>query len=270
MSVDFWIVDTFSKTPFNGSPSAVIFLDDFADETLMQNIAMELNVPETVFVRSFSVNDFEISCFSPTAKGMLFGNGLFSAAHVIRSEDRSKNYNFNLVFGTRIFEACSLASDPELIQVRLSMPTINKVPMPDAVTRALSGENIVSVAESKDALIVEVRSPKKLTNLTPNTDIFRHIEHDMVIVTADTHYETDTDYDFCARVFAPKFGVMEDRVTPLAHSRLGAYWLERIGKTELIGFQDSKNGGYVKVRCVDEYVYLSGTNITITKGVLFV
>ncbi len=270
MSVDFWIVDTFSKTPFGGSPCAVIFWDDFNNEVLMQNIAMELNVSETVFVRRVGLSDFEISCFSPTSKGMLFGNGLFAVAHIICSKERDRNYNFNLIFGTRIFEVRGMDSESDLIKVKFSMPTINKVSMPDAIIRALSGENVVSVAESNNALIVEGRSPKRLTNLAPNTDIFRHIEYDMVIVTADTHRETDTDYDFCARVFAPKFGIVEDQVTPLAHSKLIAYWLERISKPELIGFQSSRNGGYVNAECVDEYVYLSGSNITVTKGVLFI
>lgn len=267
MAIDFWIVDTFSEEPLRGSPSAVIFVDDFNEEKLMQDIAMELNVPETVFVRAFNECDFEVSCFCPTAKGIHFGNGLFAASHVILSEGFSKNEVFNLVLGTRMFEIRHM--DRNFIKVRLSMPSINKISMPDAVTNALRGENIVSVAESKGSLIVEVRSPKKLANLNPNTDMFRYIESDMVIVTADTHYETDTDYDFCARVFAPKFGVVEDRITPLAHSRLAAYWLNRIGKTELIGFQDSHIGGYVKVDCVGGYIYIYSHNTTVAKGVLF-
>lgn len=267
MAIDFWIVDTFSKSPLNGSPSAVIFFDNFNNETLMQNIAMELNTPETVFVKNFNEYDFEVACFCPTSKGLNFGNGLFAASHIILSEARSKTDTFNLVSGTRIFEAHRTREN--LIRVKLSMPSVSKIPMPDAVTRALHGENIVSVAESKNALIVEVRSPRKLANLNPNTDIFRHIDQDMVIVTADTHYETDTDYDFCARVFAPKLGVVEDRVTPLAHSRLASYWISRIGKTDLTGYQDSKTGGYVKISCENEYVYIYGHNITITKGSLF-
>lgn len=267
MAIDFWIVDTFSETPLNGGPSAVVFMDDFSNEELMQNIAMELNVPETGFLRKFNDQDFEISCFCPTSKGIFLGNSLFASAHILHSEKILKEPTFNFILGTRIFET-TLLNNKE-IKIRFSTPTIAKTPMPDIVTRALQGESIVSIGESKNALIVEVRSPKKLASLTPNTDLLRHLAQDLVIITADTHYENETDYDFCTRVFAPKFGIMEDKVTPLAHSRLASYWKERINKNEMIGFQASKNGGFVKISWTKEFTYLSAHCISITKGVLF-
>jgi predicted PhzF superfamily epimerase YddE/YHI9 len=88
-------------------------------------------------------------------------------------------------------------------------------------------------------------------------------------VTADTHHETDVGYDFCARVFAPKLGVFEDNATPLAHSRLAVYWQERVGKKEMVACQKARCNSYVKVRCEEKYVYVSGKNTTLTKGTLF-
>ncbi len=267
MEVSFWIVDTFSTKPLCGSPSAVVLLDDFSNEQLMQNIAMELNVPETAFVRTFGHSDYEIACFCPLAKGLYFGNSLFASAHILSTEKIMNTSSVNLVYGSRIFETSILENGK--INIRLSLPTINKIPMPDMLPMALNGVIIVSVVESKGALIVEVRSPSKIANLNPNIDMLRRLEQDIVIITADTHYETDIDYDFCARVFAPNLGVVEDKVTPLAHSRLASYWQDRIAKNDLIGYQDSRNAGYVGVQCADEYVYVSGFNTTITKGVLF-
>ncbi|MDR2074744.1 MAG: PhzF family phenazine biosynthesis protein [Holosporales bacterium] len=267
MNINFWIVDTFSEKRFNGSPSAVIFSDDINDDHLMQKIAMELNTPETIFVKRSDNGDFEVSCFSPFERGISFGNGMFASAHIIFTEKMVSKDTINLIFGSRIFEIHR--SDDEVITTRLSAPGVSKTTMSNEVIEAFNGENIVSVAESKGALIVEIRSPRKVANLDPNIDVLRHMEYALTIVTADTHYETDVDYDFCTRVFAPRLGVFEDSVTPLAHSRLAVYWQERIGKNEMVGCQKSRSNSYVNVRCADKYVYISGRNITLTKGTLF-
>jgi PhzF family phenazine biosynthesis protein len=267
MNTDFWIVDTFSEKKFGGSPSSVIFVDDFSDDQLMQNIAMELNTPETIFVKKIDNGDFEVSCFTPTEKGIYFGNGMFALAHIIFTENIVPKNTINLVLGSRIFEIKT--SDDGIITARLSAPGINRIAMPNEVIEAMNGENIVSVAESKGALIVEVRSPKKVENLDPNMDVLRHMNYALTIVTADTHYETETDYDFCARVFAPRLGVFEDNVTPLAHSRLAVYWQERVGTSEMTACQKARNNSYIKVKCEDKYVYISGRNATLTKGTLF-
>jgi PhzF family phenazine biosynthesis protein len=267
MDIDFWIVDTFSEKRFGGSPSTVIFTDDLSDDHLMQKIAMELNTPETIFVRQSDNGDFKAFCFSPFEKGISFGNGMFASAHIIFTEKMASKDTINLVLGSRIFEIHK--SDDGDIVTRLSAPGVSKITMPNEVIEALNGENIVSVAESKGALIVEIRSPKKVVNLDPNIDVLRHMDYALTIVTADTHYETDVDYDFCTRVFAPRLGVFEDSVTPLAHSRLAVYWQERIGKNEMVGCQKSRSNSYVDVRCADKYVYVSGKNVILTKGTLF-
>lgn len=267
MAIDFWIVDTFSEEMLCGSPSAVLFVDTFEDEALLQNIAMELNTPETAFVKKFGQENFEVLCFSPNSKGLHFGNGLFAAAHIISSQKKTDKDIFNLILGDRIFEVQIL--DKDTIKIRFSSHTIHKISMPSYISSALDGEIVVSVAESKGYLIVEVRSPKKIANLNPNTDILSHLEHDVVIITADSHFEPDVDYDFCARVFAPKIGVVEDNITPIAHLKLASYWAERMEKNNMNGYQASKRAGYVNVEYNENYTYITGKNLIASHGVLF-
>jgi PhzF family phenazine biosynthesis protein len=264
--MDFWIVDTFSTKPLCGSPSAVVFLDDFSDEQLMQNIAMELNVPEIAFARkSGGCGDYEIIPFCPTKKGLYLGNSLFAVSHIISSQKIIDKSTFNLALENEIYEI----DISEKIGIKFNSPEISKVPTPHILSGAINGIIIVSVAESGGALIIEVRSPSKIANFSPNTDMLKHLEHDVIIITADTHYDTDISYDFCTRVFAPKLGVIEDRVTPLAHLKLGMYWKSRIEKSKLVGYQDSRSAGYVDVNCEDDFVRISGSCTTITKGTLF-
>ncbi|MDR3031151.1 MAG: hypothetical protein LBU35_02070 [Holosporales bacterium] len=54
----------------------------------MKNLAMEINTPETIFVKELSNGDFEAVCFCLASKGMNFGNALFAVAEVIKRKKR--------------------------------------------------------------------------------------------------------------------------------------------------------------------------------------
>ena len=62
MKLTLYQVDAFADTLFKGNPAAVIPLDSWLDEELMQQISMENNLSETVFFipSSKKKSDFEI------------------------------------------------------------------------------------------------------------------------------------------------------------------------------------------------------------------
>ncbi|MDR0630688.1 MAG: PhzF family phenazine biosynthesis protein, partial [Holosporales bacterium] len=70
MIINFWIVDVFGKNPFQGNPSAVFLIDSFDNEALLQNIAIEINTPETIFIKTLQNNSFESMFFSSNSKNM--------------------------------------------------------------------------------------------------------------------------------------------------------------------------------------------------------
>lgn len=53
-------VDAFTQVLFKGNPAAVIVLDEWLDENLMQNIALENNLSETAFVKKIDETNYEI------------------------------------------------------------------------------------------------------------------------------------------------------------------------------------------------------------------
>ena len=68
--------------------------------------------------------------------------------------------------------------------------------------------------------------------------------------------------------FAPAAGIDEDPVTGSAHCCLGPYWAEKLGKTDMTGFQASARGGIVRVRIAGDRVVLGGNAVTVLKGIL--
>ena len=252
MATKFWIVDTFSKDPFCGVPASVFFVNDFKDETLMQNVAMEVNSPETIFLKDLKNGTFESVCYTPRAKGLFFGNALYAAAKVINETTKLKQ--FSIICGIRVFQV-EIGKHGE-IKVRFSTVELNKASIPVNLSSALNEELIVSLSECKDELVIEIRSPKRLLNLNPNTDILKGINYNSFVITADTHYETDLKYDFCAKVFAPRLGVYHSITTPIACAKLAAYWMERMEKTDLVA--SDGEGERLSIKYTPEFTFISG------------
>ena len=86
-----------------------------------------------------------------------------------------------------------------------------------------------------------------------------------VIVTARS---ARPEHDFVSRYFAPAAGIDEDPVTGSAHCCLGPYWGEKLGRTELTGYQASARGGVVGVRVRGERVGLLGRAVSVSRGEL--
>jgi len=74
--------------------------------------------------------------------------------------------------------------------------------------------------------------------------------------------------DFVSRYFAPWIGVDEDPVTGSAHTILGPYWAEKLGKLEMNARQVSARGGWLRVRLAGGRVFISGQAVTVFTGEL--
>ena len=75
-------------------------------------------------------------------------------------------------------------------------------------------------------------------------------------------------FDFVSRCFYPPAGIMEDPVTGSAHCALAPFWAERLGKTEMTGYQASARGGTVRVQVAGERVLLGGKAVSVLRGEL--
>ena len=81
-------------------------------------------------------------------------------------------------------------------------------------------------------------------------------------------FRSGNEYDFVSRFFAPGSGIDEDPVTGSAHTALGPYWADRLGKSEFTAFQASARGGVVRVRLQGDRVILGGQAVTVMTGEL--
>ena len=254
-------VDAFTNESFAGNPAAVCLMNQAADEEWMQQVAAEMNLSETAFLYPVE-NGYHLRWFTPTAEVELCGHATLASAHVLFEDGHQptdKAIRFQTLSGELTatkrgewIELCFPANRPEII-----------VP-PDDLVKAV-GRGIVVCAKEERWYLVELESEQAVRKLSCDLAAIVRLPGGRLIVTARS---SQPDLDFVSRFFAPGIGIAEDPVTGSAHTVLGPYWAERLGKNEFLAYQASARGGYVKVRVEGDRVYLGGQAVTVMRGEL--
>jgi predicted PhzF superfamily epimerase YddE/YHI9 len=136
-------------------------------------------------------------------------------------------------------------------------------PLPDLVEAM--GVQPIYIGRNCSDILVEVATQREVEQAEVDFARLGKINVRGVILTA---ISSCREFDFVSRFFAPASGVNEDPVTGSAHACLAPFWGDRLNKTQLVGYQASRRGGYVHT-CVDgDRVQLSGQAVTVLRGVL--
>lgn len=261
--LSFLQVDAFADRAFAGNPAVVCQPGDALDPELMQRIATEMNVSETCFLVPRD-DGFDLRWFTPKAEVDLCGHATLAAAHSLWAEwgFAGEAIRFETLSGLLTARRRS-----ELIWMDFPSETPEEVALPDKLAAALSGKPIV-VARNRLDYLVEVESESEVHAMRPDLTILRTLQFRGLIVTARARPTSEAD--FVSRYFAPSFGIDEDPVTGSAHCALGPYWRDRLGKSELIGYQASERGGWVRVRVHGDRVEIGGNAVIVARGTLSV
>lgn len=253
-------VDCFTDRPFSGAPAAVCVLDSGWPQTVwLQQLATELNLPATAFVRRAQPQS-DLRWFGPRTELALCGSGTLAAAHIVWETGERTD--------TLAFTTCSGvlgARQEHDRRITLDFPADSPHPVPVSpkIVAAL-GVTPREVARGRLDLLAELDNPDIVRDLVPDLAALTTLDSRGLIVTAGGEASTD----FVSRFFAPAVGIDEDPVTASAHCTLGVYWSKRLGKTALTGLQVSPRGGRIDLQLRDGRVDLTGRAITITRGEL--
>jgi PhzF family phenazine biosynthesis protein len=117
------------------------------------------------------------------------------------------------------------------------------------------GVKVIFVGEAWFDYLALVENEADIKTMQPDFGALKKIPARGIIVTAQSQHK---GYDFVSRFFAPSVGIDEDPVTGSAHCALAAYWSKELHKTEMTGFQASKEGGMVGMSFRGDRVTLSG------------
>lgn len=82
-------VDAFTTHRFKGNPAAVMVMDRFADDAVLQEIAAENNLSETAFLVPEG-GDYRLRWFTPATEVPLCGHATLASAAVFRAFQASR------------------------------------------------------------------------------------------------------------------------------------------------------------------------------------
>ncbi len=257
LHLPFYVVDAFADRPFAGNPAAVVPLQAWLPDAVLQGIAAEHNLSETAFVVAEPAG-LRLRWFTPTIEVNLCGHATLATAFVLDAErGLAPPFTFRTLSG-------------ELRVTREDQRYVLDFPA-DPPARAEAPAGLV---EALGAVPREVWKARDWIAVFDDPDTVRRLEPDHVRVAA-LPGETarliatapgDGGADVVSRYFAAKIGIREDPVTGAAHVQLVPFWAARLGRDRLTCVQASRRGGVLHCRLAGEHVLMGGAARLYARG----
>jgi PhzF family phenazine biosynthesis protein len=261
-AIPYWHVDAFAAQPFAGNQAAVMRLDGWLDDAVLQAIGAENNFAETAFVvpDESGQAEWELRWFAPEVEVGLCGHATLASGHVLLALEPARD---RVRFRTRkagVLEVRRLGQGYEL-----ALPAIATAPGDFAAAVEALGVVPREVWRSPDRYnIFLYASEDVVRTLAPDFAALGQLGHQQFIVTAP-----GAETDVVSRVFVPGAGIDEDSVTGSAHAVLTPFWAAKLGRQQFTAFQASARGGRLSCRLDGDRAWLGGECVTVVEGTFF-
>jgi PhzF family phenazine biosynthesis protein len=254
-SIPFFQVDAFADKPLTGNPAAVMPLERWLDDAVMQAIAAENNLSETAFtVPSENGNaDYDLRWFTPVSEVELCGHATIASGHILMT---GQQVRFSTKSGLLI-----VSKKDDLLELDMRAANLTEAREPDLCGALDLPDSPVWLADGyNDAAIIEVENEAAVLATRPDFAALKKIRR-MPVVTA-----RGREQDIVSRVFVPYLGINEDPVTGSAHAALVPYWTKKFGRSDFTALQASARTGVLHCRQEGDRAVLGGRCFTVIAG----
>lgn len=256
--IPFFQVDVAADRPFQGNPAAVMPLDRWLTDEVMQAIAAENNLSETAFTIpcASSEADFELRWFTPEAEVDMCGHATLASGHVLMRGERA-------TFLTRagVLGVARDTQDETMLRLDLPAGRLRQAEVPGlAAALGLPDQPAWLADGCNDSAIFQLEDEAAVRAVAPDFVALRAMPH-MAIVTA-----AGDDHAIASRIFVPYLGIDEDPVTGSAHAALVPYWAQQLGRTRFTALQASKRSGTFDCELKGDRVILGARCVTVIEG----
>lgn len=249
-AITIYQIDSFTREKFKGNPAGVVLNAKDLTESLMQQIARELNNSETAFVFPSAENDYdaEVRYFTPRTEVPVCGHATIAALYAMAVENKLKACTIRIKTKVGILPI-EIIPENDDYQIVMIQGKFELLPPFDASTisniiKALGLTStdlnpacpiqIASTGHSK--VMIGINSRRTLNRLAPNMHELAQISKTIAcngyfVFTFDSDNESILTH---GRMFAPAIGIEEDPVTGNANGPLGGYLVEN----NLVPFSD--------------------------------
>lgn len=261
MQLPLYQVDAFTDHAMGGNPAAVMPLDAWLSDELLQAIAGENNLSETAYIVA-NGPAYDLRWFTPAVEVDLCGHATLATAHVLF--EHLDYPDPQIRFLTRSGEL-RVTRDGSGYRMDFPTPVLVEAAVTTELETAL-GAPVLDAALPAD-------NPSMMVCRFDSEDIVAGLAPDFRALLAATPYSViatakGRDRDMVSRFFGPQVGIDEDPVTGSAHCCLAAYWSPRLKRKRLTARQISARVGELVCDLDGERVFLSGNAVTYLTGVV--
>ncbi len=256
MRLPFHQIDAFASQPFQGNPAAVMPLETWLPDALLQAIAVENNLAETAFLVKEPAG-WRIRWFTTLAEIDLCGHATLASAWLVLHELEPGAQR--VVFQSR---SGLLTVDREGEDLVLDFPARPGTPAPHLLDRLELGLGVrpAEVFLGRDVLAI-LADETAVRRVQPDYGVLSQLPALGTIISAPGE-----SYDVVSRCFYPGDGMPEDPVTGSAHCMLIPYWVKRLGRSRLRAFQASPRGGELACELVGDRLRMGGRAVKVIEG----
>ena len=240
-SLAFKKIDAFTGAASSGNPAGAIYLK--APQQLspeqMQRIAFECRgwVSEVGFVASLDCSSFWMRYFSSEKEVAFCGHATLAIAYDLLTSSASLCCLPEIEIRTKdsTLRAFNNTADEDAVYISAPQATYRECRVRQKacaealrIGRGIGAEPRAVINAGLETLIVEVESLKATVSLKPDMDELKAfcVQHDIDIVLTYTSEVATKGCAYRTRVFAPRFGYLEDPATGSGNSAFGYHLLQ--------------------------------------------
>lgn len=255
-----FLVDAFTDKLFSGNPTAVLLLEGWLAEGVMQMIAGQTGLAITVFACRIAEACWALRWFTPMSEVDFCGHATIAAAHVIYT---ARNSVAPFAFRCK---STSLPTRQTENGYQVDFPTQPPEPLMSlpAVLVAQFGNRASGWFHSTDTIYVDLGTSAAVRSFCPDMPALHSLGATRLCLTGQAAPGEAGDY--VSRCFAPGLGIPENAATGAIHSTLAPYWAAKLGKDQLTALHATARGGSVHCALSADRVHLTGQAVTFMEG----
>ena len=232
------ILDVFTDRPLQGNPLAVFTEGESVPSRLMQAVARELNLSETVFLLPGDCSyDAQLRIFTPATELPFAGHPTLGAAVVVGEQKGLERVT--LLTGAGLVPIELRREDGAIVygEMEQPIPTISQLDDSGTLLRALGlTDSVVPIevyVNGPEHVMVGLGSAAQVAALDPDMTVLKALSNRLQFSNLTVScFAKVADGQFKTRVFCPGVGVAEDPATGSAAGPLALH-LARHGLSEL-------------------------------------
>jgi len=224
------ILNAFTENDKGGNPAGVVLDADALSHEDKLQIAKKVELSETAFISRSNTADFKLDFYTPTKQIAHCGHATIAAFSYLKQLGKLKGNasSKETIDGNRKIEIQGALAFMEQLAPTYKDVTEKETDILTSLglTKAdlLPNAPLQVVNTGNSFLMIPVKSTKILAGLSPNFDAIEQLsDHFNLIGYYVFTTDTTADIDATARMFAPRYGILEEAGTGMAAGPLASY-----------------------------------------------